>query len=546
MKKVLLVIMILVLAGCGKQSGKMSEATINSGDGTTSAVTTESSEENSELKKKDQTESEQGSGLKKDSKTESEQGSGSKKESKIKSETKTADIKTENKDSEMEAGSVANVAPLESVENSFNKEAAEVYRNILLNDFTEKDHYCVFDLNKDNVYEIAVTSEDADQNGQYRSLFLYVDRNGLGKTVDDATQNDISEKSDSTQNDTSQKNVAAEQNNVTAEVEDAENSNGVVVKSVELMTDQQVGFSIGHGDEDGKLLIRTGHDSVHHYAVIMHDGAIEISDFLVLDSVLGSVDKTKDPEKYYQYVTQDRGDFDDLIMWRISNENLTRDFTGSVTTVADYHEIIYSYMHSLDPGKTYGFYKKYIDDIFATGYQGIAAVHGEPVAKKVKCVLKKGDDNKPSFLQYVTDYLWCGNGVGLYVTEYETLFLNGAEPRKFDKEGKLGTAKEINMVEDTGKIDAVDGTLDTFFYVKQDAFTIKELQDTLNVPFYHNPLDDKYNIVFELEGHIFYLAAGDLSKDIIARDSAMKVFNVPVDISSYSLLFDENGNISGV
>lgn len=373
--------------------------------------------------------------------------------------------------------------------------AADIYKDILLGNFSEKDYYCVFDLNNDGVYEIAATSEHPDDIGRFKSLIAYFD-------INDGT-----------------------------------------VKYITFNTSQQIGFSQGYGQEAGKLLVRTGHEGVHHYAFSIQDSGLNVSDFLVLDYIIGNADKSEDKDRYTQYVNQDRGEFSDLIMWRIADENLERDFTGNVNANEDAYEIIEGYLQALPVEHSLGFYDHFVDDIFSHGYGRIAETYGEPLGKVVKCILRK-DDNR-EVLQYVTGYLWCNNGHGFYATEYETEFKHGPTPRNLENYVNDGKVQDINLYYSTGKIDMMSGTLDSFFNVYEEGYSLSELQNMMESPFYRNPLDDEFNVVFSLNGHTFYIAA-DLEQNMVKRDSQVKVFNTPCDTSNYELLFDEDGNIKDI
>lgn len=382
----------------------------------------------------------------------------------------------------------------ESVEIRHDQTLADVYKDILLGSFTGEDYYCVFDLNHDDVYEMAATSENPEHNGKYKSIIACMD------SGDDS------------------------------------------VKCMTFYTNHQIGFSQGYGQEDGKLLVRTGHENVHHYAFYIQDGSIHGSDYLILDEVLVSADKSIDKDRYQQYVNQDRGEFRDLLMWRIEDGNLERDFTENEIIAYDVNEGVDGYLRTLPVESSLGIYDYFIEDIFSKGYEGIMDSYGDPLGKRVECVLRKDGTENGGVLQYVTGYLWCSGGKGFYATEYETSFKHGATARTLEHTSINGIVKDINLYDSTGKTDMLMGILDSFFNVYEDTYSLNDLQNMIDAPFYRNPLDDEYNVVFCFNGHMFYIAA-DLEQNMVKRDSKVIVFNDPCDTSSYDLLFDADGNI---
>ncbi|ETP72084.1 hypothetical protein UYO_1958 [Lachnospiraceae bacterium JC7] len=350
----------------------------------------------------------------------------------------------------------------ESVDNEFNRSAAEAYRDILLKNFPEGGYYCIVDINDDNVCEMAATARVPDGDGKYISLVAYI------------------------------------------------NKSTNAAECLELKSDNEAGFDLGFGEETGKLLVRTGKDSVHHYAFRMIDGSMERSDFLVLDKIMESVDKTKDPDTYQKYISQDRGSFNRLLMWTITEDNLNRDLTGDVSATPGSFDSIDNYLRTQTKGKVYGFYNKEIEDVFSMDFTAIENRFGVPAARMLGCSVKKDKDSGNRYLNYEESFLWLGGGIGCYVQTDHT----------------------------------IEGTLDTFFDVRQDVYTFKELQDTLGVPFYHDSTTSDYDIVFVYKGHTFYMEASDMGKGLIERGCHVKALKNALDTTDYPLLFDPDGNIT--
>ena len=350
----------------------------------------------------------------------------------------------------------------ESPENEYNRFASAAYRNILTSDFPEGGYYCIVDVNGDNVYEMAATSKAPGENGKYLSIVAYVDK-----------------------------------------------SHNEVEYTV-LETEDTVGFELGYEEEAGKLLVRTGKESLHHYAYEVTDASLEKSDFLVLDKIMDSVDKTKDPENYRKYVNQDRGDFIKLLMWTITEDHLNRDLSGYVSQTPEYFDAIDTYLREQQKGKVYGFYKKEMEEVFDLDFPGIEKRFGAPVARMLGCSVKKDESSGRKYLDYEESFLFLSDGIGCYVLKDHTVI----------------------------------GTIDTFFDVRQEVYTFKEFQDTLGVPFYHDSSTSDYDIVFVYNGHTFYVAVSDMEKGLIERKSHVKVMKNASNTESYQLLYDSDGNIT--
>lgn len=348
------------------------------------------------------------------------------------------------------------------IENEYNRLAVDAYRNILTSDFPEGGYYSIVDMNGDNVYELAATSKEPDEKGQYLSLVAYVDK-------------------------------------------DHEE-----VEYTVLNTDEPIGFDIGYRDETGKLLVRTGNESVHHYVFQVKEDSLEKSDFLVLDKIMDSVDKTKDPENYQKYINQDRGYFNPLIMWTITAEHLDRDLSGYVSATPKYFDAIDTYLREQPKGKVYGFYRKDTEEVFSMDFPEIEKRFGAPVARILDCTVKKDKASGIKQLEFEESFLFLSGGIGCYVLKDHT----------------------------------IKGTMDTFFDVRQDVYTFKELQDTLGVPFYHDSSTSDYDIVFVYMGHTFYIAASDMGNGLIERGNHMKALRNALDTGNYQLLYDSDGNIT--
>lgn len=351
---------------------------------------------------------------------------------------------------------------IESTDNEYNRLAAEAYREILKKDFPEGGYYCIVDLDGDNVYEMAAASRTPSSDGKYLSMVVFVNKN-----------------------------------------------NGEAEYTV-LNTEQAVGFDIGYGDEKGKLLVRTGNDSVHHYVFQVKDDSLERTDFLVLDKIMDSVDKTKDPEGYWKYLNQDRGDFDNLLMWTITEEHLNRDFSGQVSATPGFFDAIDIYLREQPKGKLYGIYKNNIEEAFSKDFTGIEGSFGEPSARMLSVGLEKDKDTGNKYLEYHESFLWCSDGIGCFVSEDNTVM----------------------------------GTLETFFDVRQDTITFKELQDTLGVQFYHDSSASDYDIIFVYNGHTFYIEAADMVNGLIRKGAHVKATKNVIDTGNLPLLFDSDGNIT--
>ncbi len=355
-------------------------------------------------------------------------------------------------------------AVLLSEDNEYNRMAVDAYRNILKSAFPEGGYYCIVDMDEDNVYELAAAAKAPDEAGEFLSICAFINKD-------------------------------------TKEVECAE-----------LKTSQETGFDIGLMDEAGKLIVRTGKENVHHYAFSLINGRLEKTDFLVLDSIMDSVDKTKDPDNYRKYINQDRGNFRSLLMWSITEENLKRDFSERVALTPDVFDAIDGYLRIQQKGKLYGFFYKEIEKIFSMEFSEIENSYGAPAARIYSCRVEKNEDSGNRYLNYESSFLWLNAGIGCYVMKNHTIM----------------------------------GTLDTFFDVRQDIYTFKELQDTLGVPFCHETSDSGYDIVFVYRGHTFYAAASDMKKGLMERGSRIKATKNAVDTGSYPLLFDPDGNITQI
>jgi hypothetical protein len=88
------------------------------------------------------------------------------------------------------------------------------------------------------------------------------------------------------------------------------------------------------------------------------------------------------------------------------------------------------------------------------------------------------------------------------------------------------------------------GTLETFFDVRQDTITFKELQDTLGVQFYHDSSASDYDIIFVYNGHTFYIEAADMVNGLIGKVAHVKASKNAIDTGNLPLLFDSDGNIT--
>lgn len=424
MYRVLIIIMALLLSGCGtKKSGTDTETSAN--------VSSGKSDESENVKE-----------------TAAPAGEGS--------------VTSENENESMQKDGASDLVIFPDTENEYNRMASDAYRNILKSDFPNGGYYCIVDMNGDNVYELAATSKEPDEKGQYLSIVAYVDKKHEE------------------------------------------------VEYTVIDTDEPIGFDIGYKDETGKLLVRTGNEAVHHYAFQVKEDSLEKSDFLVLDRIMDSVDKTKDPENYQKYINQDRGYFNPLLMWTITDEHLSRDLSDYVSATPKYFDAIDTYLRAQPKGKVYGFYRKDIEEVFSMDFLEIEKRFGAPAARILNCSVKRDKASDTKHLQFEESFLFCSGGIGCYVLKDHT----------------------------------VKGTMDTFFDVRQEVYTFKELQDTLGVPFYHDSSTSDYDIVFVYMGHTFHVAASDMEKGLIDRGSHTKTLKNALDTGSMQLLYDSDGNIT--
>ena len=437
MYRVLIIILVMLLSGCGTGKEKIKETGTERIADTSSTAETDRNLSGTDLN----------------------QSGEESRETEVVPESPEDKMTVELRESQ-DAGSESVV--MESTDNEFNRFAAAAYREILQTNFSEGGYYCVVDVDGDNVYEMAAASNLPDENGKYLSMVAYVDKGNKE------------------------------------------------VEYTVLDTEQAVGFDIGYGDEKGKLLVRTGKDSVHHYAFSVKNDSLEKTDFLVLDSIMDSVDKTKDPENYRKYLNQDRGEFNELLMWTVTEEHLGRDLSECVAASPTYIDAIDAYFREQPKGSLYGFYNTEIEEVFSMDFSEIEKRFGLPAARMLFCSLKKDPSSGNKYLQYDESFLWCSEGTGFFVSEN----------------------------------DIIEGTLETFFDVRQETLTFKELQDTLGVQFYHEVLTPDYDIVFVYYGHTFYVEAQNMAEGLIRREAHVKALKNAVDTGNFPLLFDADGNIT--